>query len=256
MLNKIFSKKGSDKEETVALAIEGMTCVHCATGIEKRLGKTKGVKQTQVSYPEGKGTFVYDPEIVSAEEISTVINGIGNYQVTGEIGGMTVEKSGNGLSMNGIRQYDLVIIGGGSAAFSAAIKANDLGLSTLMVNGGLPLGGTCVNVGCVPSKNLIRAAETVYHAKHSNFPGIRPLGAEVDFGQVIRDKKALVATLQQKKYLDVVSDFPNLTIVEGWAEFLDEKTIRVNRDQEYKGLKFLIATGATTNIPNIEGQAG
>ena len=51
------------------------------------------------------------------------------------------------------------------------------------------LGGTCVNVGCVPSKNLIRAAETVYHAKHSNFPGIQPLGAEINFAQVIQDKK-------------------------------------------------------------------
>lgn len=255
MLNKLFSKKGSGKAKSIALSIDGMTCVHCATGIEKRLSKAKGVKQTQVSYPEGKGTFVYDPEIVSAEEIATAINGIGNYRVTGEVGGNVVEKSGagNDLSVNGIPQYDLIIIGGGSAAFSAAIKANDLGLSTLMVNGGLPMGGTCVNVGCVPSKNLIRAAETVYHASHSNFAGIRPLGAEIDFAQVIRDKKALVATLQQKKYLDVVSDFTHLTMLEGWAEFVDEKTIRVNGEQEYTGLKFFIATGATTNIPDIEG---
>ena len=163
MLNKLFSKKGSGKEESIALSIDGMTCVHCATGIEKRLSKAKGVKQTKVSYPEGKGTFVYDPEIVSAEEITTAINGIGNYRVTGEVGGNVVEKSGagNDLSVNGVPQYDLIIIGGGSAAFSAAIKANDLGLSTLMVNGGLPMGGTCVNVGCGPSKNLIRAAEAV-----------------------------------------------------------------------------------------------
>jgi len=122
-----------------------------------------------------------------------------------------------------------------------------------MVNGGLPMGGTCVNVGCVPSKNLIRAAEAVHHANHSNFAGIRPLGAEVDFAKVIQDKKALVSTLQQKKYLDVVSDFTHLTMLEGWAEFVDEKTIRVNEEQEYTGSKFLIATGATTNIPDIEG---
>lgn len=255
MLDKLFPKKGSVKEQKVALSIEGMTCVHCATGIEKRLSQTKGVKQTQVSYPDGKGIFVYDPEIVSAEEITNAINGIDNYRVTGEVGGDTVEKSGvdTALLGNGIPQYDLIIVGGGSAAFSAAIKANDLGLSTLMVNGGLPMGGTCVNLGCVPSKNLIRAAETVYHANHSNFPGIWPLGAEVNFAQVIRDKNALVVSLQQKKYLDVVSDFTNLTMLEGWAEFVDEKTIRINGKQEYKGLKFLIATGATTNIPDIEG---
>lgn len=57
-------------------------------------------------------------------------------------------------------EYELIIIGGGSAAFAAAIRANDQEVKTLMVNGRLPLGGTCVNVGCVPSKFLIRAAES------------------------------------------------------------------------------------------------
>ena len=97
--------------------------------------------------------------------------------------------------------FDLIIIGGGSAAFSA-IKAEELGLSTLMVNAGLPFGGTCVNVGCVPSKTLIRAAETAYHATHSNFAGIKPKGVTIDFAQVIKDKKKLVKTLQQKRYMD------------------------------------------------------
>ncbi len=149
--------------------------------------------------------------------------------------------------------FDLIIIGGGSAAFSAAIKAESLGLTTLMVNGGLDFGGTCVNVGCVPSKTLIRAGETAYHATHSNFAGIKPKGADIDFALVIKDKKKLVATLQEKKYMDVVSDFENLKIVTGWAEFKDNKTIVVNGTTEYSALKFIIATGATTNIPDIEG---
>jgi len=148
--------------------------------------------------------------------------------------------------------FDLIIIGGGSAAFSAAIKAESLGLTTLMVNGGLEFGGTCVNVGCVPSKNLIRAGETAYHATHSNFAGIKPKGVDIDFAQVIKDKKKLVATLQEKKYMDVVSDFENLTMLKGWATFKDNKTIEVD-GKEFKALKFLIATGASTNIPNIEG---
>ncbi len=63
----------------------------------------------------------------------------------------------------------------------------------------------------------------------------------------------MVATLQQKKYLDVVSDFENLTMVQGWAEFVDTKTILVDGKNKYTALKFLIATGATTNIPNIKG---
>ncbi len=84
--------------------------------------------------------------------------------------------------------FDLIIIGGGSAAFSAAIKANELGLTTLMVNEGLDFGGTCVNVGCVPSKTLIRAAETAFHATHSNFAGVKPKGVDIDFARVIKDK--------------------------------------------------------------------
>lgn len=151
------------------------------------------------------------------------------------------------------KHFDLIVIGGGSAAFAAAIRANELGLTTLMVNAGLPIGGTCVNVGCLPSKTLIRAAETAYHATHSNFAGIKPNGASIDFKKVINEKKQLVATLQQKKYMDVVKDFETLQIIEGWAEFVNDKTILVNGKDEYTAIKFIITTGATTNVPDIEG---
>ncbi|GAC1530482.1 MAG: mercury(II) reductase [Sediminibacterium sp.] len=149
--------------------------------------------------------------------------------------------------------FDLIIIGGGSAAFSAAIRADELGLNTLMVNGGLPFGGTCINVGCIPSKTLIRAAETAYHGSHSNFAGIKPKGVEIDFAQVIRDKKQLVKILQQEKYMDVVRDFKNFQMIEGWAEFIDAKAILVNGKEQYTAIKFIIATGAATNVPDIEG---
>lgn len=230
-------------KETIKLDISGMTCDHCATGIEKLLSKNEGVKEANVSYPKATCECSFDPSKTSKEEIISTINGTKNYRVIGEI-----SENGNG----GNEQFDLIIIGGGSAAFSAAIKAESLGLTTLMVNGGLDFGGTCVNVGCVPSKNLIRAGEAVYHASHSNFEGVKPKGADIDFAQIIKDKKKMVATLQEKKYMDVVSDFENLTMQKGWATFKDNKTIEVD-GKEYKALKFLIATGATTNIPTIEG---
>ncbi|MEX2592635.1 MAG: FAD-dependent oxidoreductase [Anditalea sp.] len=97
-----------------------------------------------------------------------------------------------------MEKFDLIIIGGGSAAFSAAIRANEMKLETLLINGGLPLGGTCVNVGCVPSKFLIRAAENVHHASFSTFEGVTPKGADIDFKKIIQQKKELVADLQQK----------------------------------------------------------
>ena len=226
--------------------IKGMTCDHCAKGISNKFQDKDGIISKTISYPESTGVFEYDPNQISKNEIVDTINNTGHYTVTDEV---TYEK-------NIPKQYDLIIIGGGSAAFSAAIKAESLGLSTLMVNGGLDLGGTCVNVGCVPSKNLIRAAETAHHAQHSNFSGIKPKGVDINFKQIIQDKKQLVATLQQKKYLDVVSDFENLTIIKGWAEFVDNKTILVDGKDRYKALKFLIATGSSTNIPNIEGLDG
>ncbi len=229
--------------EYMEFKIKGMTCEHCATAISKRFEGKESIVSTNISYPDGSGKFEFDPDFITKEEIAGIINSTGHYKVVGEIR----------LKSKDSNRFDLIIIGGGSAAFSAAIKAESLGLKTLMVNGGLEFGGTCVNVGCVPSKNLIRAGEAAYHATHSNFAGIKPKGVDIDFAQIIKDKKKLVSILQEKKYMDVVSDFKNLTLLKGWAEFKDEKTIIVNGRQQFQASKFLIATGASTNIPDIEG---
>lgn len=228
------------KENKIFLEISGMTCDHCAVSIEKLLEKKKGILSKKVSYAKSKSEVSFDTEVISKEEIINAVNQGNHY------------KAKETIHINS-RHFDLIIIGGGSAAFSAAIKANELGLTTLLVNGGLDFGGTCVNVGCVPSKTLLRAGETAYHATHSNFAGIKPRGVDIDFAQVIKGKKQLVKTLQQKKYMDVVSDFKNLQMIKGWAEFMDDKTILVNGKDEYTAIKFIIATGATTNIPDIEG---
>lgn len=152
-----------------------------------------------------------------------------------------------------MEHFDLIILGGGSAASAAAIRANELGLNTLIVNAGLPLGGTCVNVGCVPSKFLIRAAESIHHGSHSNFIGILPSKPSVNFKKIIQQKKQLVAEMQQKKYVDIIKTLGQVQVINGFAEFTDEKTILVNGKKHYTALKFIIATGATTHIPNIEG---
>ncbi|NOX32419.1 MAG: FAD-dependent oxidoreductase [Deltaproteobacteria bacterium] len=86
----------------------------------------------------------------------------------------------------------LMIIGGGSAGFAAAIKANELGTRVTMINAGLPIGGTCVNVGCIPSKTLIRAGETLYRASHHHFKGIQTKGCFNNFKAVTKQKQKLV----------------------------------------------------------------
>lgn len=151
-----------------------------------------------------------------------------------------------------MKRFDLIIIGGGSAAFSAAIRADEMKLETLLINGGLPLGGTCVNVGCVPSKFLIRAAENIHHASHSSFKGISPKGADIEFRKIIRQKRDLITDMQQKKYLALLKDLEFVKVMEGFAAFKDSNTITVD-DKEIKGKKILIATGSTTAIPPIEG---
>lgn len=111
--------------------------------------------------------------------------------------------------------YDLVIVGGGSAAFAAAIRANDLGASTLIVNEGLPMGGTCVNVGCVPSKALIRAAENHHWHGLSRFRGLKASGGRVDFPTMIHEKDDLIAELRREKYADILNGLPRVEWLEG-----------------------------------------
>lgn len=255
VFKKMFGDNSQNKQqETVELEITGMTCDHCAIGIEKKFADKKGIVNQQVSYTEGKGTFVFDPYKISKDEIIDTINATSNYKVINQNGAVPEIKGGTGKDIdgNGNYQYDLIIIGGGSAAFSAATTASELGKKTLLINGGLPIGGTCVNVGCVPSKYLLRAAESIYHASKSPFEGIKTNLPEVDFGAIIRQKKELVQVMQQKKYLNVADGIEGLTILEGWAAFKDENTVLVD-DKEYTSSKFLIATGATTNIPTIKG---
>uniref|UniRef100_UPI004047E28C mercury(II) reductase n=2 Tax=Flavobacterium sp. TaxID=239 RepID=UPI004047E28C len=235
--------------ETITLEIEGMTCNGCATHIEKDMNATQGVLSSTVNHETGKGEFTFDADKMSEADVINAVNSVGDYSVAKNVD----DEEVSAVNSKYKNQFDLIIIGGGSAAFSAAINAEGLGLTTLMVNAGLDFGGTCVNVGCVPSKNLIRAAETVHHATHSNFKGIKPKGADIDFAQIIKDKKALVAALQQQKYMDVVSDFENLTMLKGWAEFVNNNTIIVDGKDTYTATNVVIATGATTNIPNIEG---
>jgi len=147
----------------------------------------------------------------------------------------------------------LVIIGGGSAAFSAALKAAEIGAHATIINDGLPMGGTCVNVGCVPSKALIRAAEVLHRAQRPPpFAGIATSGRLLDFKAVIEQNRALVKELRQAKYADVIGDNPNITFIKGRGRFVDAKTVEVD-GMKIRGDALLIATGARPRVPTIAG---
>ncbi|MHB1845686.1 MAG: mercury(II) reductase [Deltaproteobacteria bacterium] len=152
------------------------------------------------------------------------------------------------------REVDLAIVGGGSAAFAAAIRAADLGGSAAIIERGA-LGGTCVNVGCVPSKTLIRGAEALYGAGHHAFAGIHARLEAPDFGALVKQKDTLVAELQKEKYWDVLASYPSVKLVKGSARLRPDGVLEVD-GQPLRAKKILLAMGARPWAPPIPGLAG
>lgn len=148
-------------------------------------------------------------------------------------------------------RYDLTVIGAGSAGFSAAITAAELGAQVALIGHGT-IGGTCVNVGCVPSKTMIRAVETLHQAESaSRFAGIRG-GAELgDWQAVIAQKDELVSELRQAKYQDLLPEYNTVAYLEGPARLIDSG-VAVGGKEINTG-KVIIATGAHAAVPNLPG---
>lgn len=151
-----------------------------------------------------------------------------------------------------MKNFDLIILGGGASAFAAAIKANELKKKTVIINSGLPAGGTCVNVGCVPSKLLLHAGEVLHMAKNHGVPGIELEVKNFDFNKVIEDELKIVEGFRKEKYEKVLAKLEHVTYIEGKAQFSDKKEIEVN-GEKLTADKFIIATGSTANVPPIKG---
>jgi mercuric reductase len=147
--------------------------------------------------------------------------------------------------------FDLVIIGSGSAAFAAALKASDHDAKIAMIERGT-IGGTCVNVGCVPSKNLLHAGELRYYDSNREFPGIRPGRTTLDFRRVIEQKDQIVRGLRKEKYSDVLKSLPSAKLFRGKARFVSKTRVRVD-GINVEGRKFVVATGSSPRIPQIPG---
>lgn len=149
--------------------------------------------------------------------------------------------------------HDLITIGGGSAAFAAAIKAAELGAKVAIVEKG-PIGGTCVNIGCVPSKTLIKAAELCYHSAYPQFEGLTACPPPSDWQRVVEQKDELVAALREGKYVNVAAVYSNISILKGEAKLLGGRKVRVN-GTVYEPQKIVVATGSSPWAPPIPGLA-
>ena len=164
---------------------------------------------------------------------------------------MTADCCDSGPS-NG--HYDLAVIGAGSAGFSAAITAAETGAQVALIGHGT-IGGTCVNVGCVPSKALIRAAEAIHHANAaSRFAGISAQARLNDWNALRAQKDALVASLRQAKYIDLLPAYNGVAYLEGKARLENSGGVTIDGAPIDAG-KIIIATGSREFVPPIPGIA-
>jgi len=151
----------------------------------------------------------------------------------------------------------IVIIGSGSGAFAAAIYAADHGATKVTIIESNIIGGTCVNVGCVPSKIFIRAAQLAHDQRTHPFPGLSTTVPEIERESLLKQQQERVEELRQAKYQDILDKKPNIEYVQGFAHFKDKNTIIVDQLDggkiEIGADQILIATGSSTNVPNVPG---
>ena len=152
--------------------------------------------------------------------------------------------------------FDLLVIGGGSAGFAAAIAACELDKRVGIVNSG-PIGGTCTNFGCIPSKALIRAAEVWHQTQYHPFEGVTTKAVNLDWDRVRQQKDRLIEGLRQSRYVDVLAAHGDIAFMEGQAVFQPDGSVRVG-ESTYQADRHVIATGGRPRIvpfPGVEEAA-
>lgn len=227
------------------MQVEGMTCAHCETSVEGAL-ESAGAKRIRVDFRHSEAIFEFGGD---ESKLGPAISDAG--YVPGKV--EALEAQAAILSAGGGDvDYDLVVIGAGSAAFAAAIRATNLGAGVALVERNT-VGGTCVNVGCIPSKNLLAASETYHQAGSHPFAGISTSQNAVDMGALIDKKAGVVEMLQREKYLDLAEHY-GFEIVKGSARFTSPEKIDVD-GREIGAAHFLISTGSAPWAPPIEGLA-
>ena len=251
--------------KTINLNIGGMTCDHCASTIEAALAKIQGVDKSLVSYLDKSAQITTKPEVNLAVE--TLINAVQEAGYSAELNNPELDSIDSDdkqlpASTTTAKWHNqplkIVIIGSGSAAFAAALEAKDLGAQVTMIEAGT-IGGTCVNVGCVPSKIMIRAAQMAYQQAHHPFSGIETHVPSIDRAKLVIQQQARVDALRHNKYESILESNPEINLVKGRAHFQDADTISVTKEdgsiQILTADRFLIATGRTPVLPPITGLA-
>ena len=150
------------------------------------------------------------------------------------------------------KNFDLVIIGGGPGGYVAAIRAAKLGLKTACVEARKTLGGTCLNVGCIPSKAMLEISHKFHDATH-NFSnlGIEINQPKIDVKKLISNKNDIVKGLTG----GIAGLFKKnkITYINGFAKFISKNEIEIDGKEKITAKNFVIATGSeSTNLPNVK----
>ena len=239
------------RQKELELDIQGMTCESCATHVEKALKSVPGVVDVSVPGWESGQAIVKVEDEINPGDLETAVEEAG-YRATVKSNGGEQREVVPIISRNQTEEHiHLMVIGGGSAGFAAAIKGAELGYKVAFVNAGT-IGGTCVNVGCVPSKALIRAVEHYHKAGTHLFKGVQTQAGALNWHQVVNHKDELVAELRQAKYSDVLAQYPDVTYIQGYARLTGENGVEIN-GKSYAPDKIIITTGASPWAPPIPG---
>ncbi|HEX9616206.1 MAG TPA: mercury(II) reductase [Anaerolineales bacterium] len=242
-----------EKLQRLEFDIRGMTCDSCALHVERALKKVSGVQEAEVpGWESGRASVLLEGDVDSQALIESVRKaGYGaSVKARKPVVEREVEEPGSSDGREDGR-LDLMVIGAGSAGFAAAIKAAELGYRVAMVEAGT-IGGTCVNVGCVPSKTLIRAMEQYHLAGTHRFQGVEIAAGHLRWPVIIDHKDRLVEEMRQSKYVDVLAAYPEITYLQGRARLTGDNGVEID-GKTYTPGKILITTGARSWAPPIPG---
>ncbi len=244
--------------DTVEFFVEGMTCDHCARSVEKALRGLPGVVSAQVAYEAGAGEAEVEPG-TAFEAMQKAVRQAGyDLRPKGEPS-LQGNQMSPGADGNSSSPRHLVIIGAGSGAVAAALRATDLGARVTLVERGT-LGGTCVNVGCVPSKILVRQGHQVHTVKAPPFSGIAPHSPEISPVLLAEERTRRVLELREEKYSRILRETPGVEVLTGEARLDGPRTVVVREstgnERSLAADRILIATGSQPHVPEIPGLAG
>lgn len=239
----------------ILLSIQGMTCSGCAGDIKQKLEALDGVQQADISYANASAAITMTASIKIADLIGTIETLGYTAQEMDEQSACCSTDSETPADANNPRH--VAIIGSGSGAFACAIKAAEGGAQVTLIEGADVIGGCCVNVGCVPSKILIRAAQLAQQQRSNPFAGLENHSPELNRALLAKQQTARVEELRAAKYQNILDTNPALSLVKGYAQFKDKNTLIIRTpdgaQQELIADKILIATGSTPTIPPIDG---